>query len=171
MTGHTTECSTNWANPDLSWGKWIKCTCTFNVLLYYGFYSSKTHNRTEYSLTPVLTEFLKLFYSLHPDFLLKVSFLLTVCDFLSSVQMNERETSLYSQSLQCSAKYFSFDRVEEKRKTDQKSRVVLAPCKWESRTVLDSGFHAVDSGFQVLVRISLFVSRTWILDANRWWDS
>lgn len=68
----------------------MKCTGTFNVLLYYGFYSSKPHNRTEYSLTPVLTEFLKLFYSLHPaaDFLLKVSLLVTVCDFLSSVQMN-----------------------------------------------------------------------------------
>ena len=33
----------------------------------------------------------------------------------------------------------------------------------ESKTVLDSGFHAVDSRF--------FVSGTWVLDSNRQWDS
>ena len=37
----------------------------------------------------------------------------------------------------------------------------------ESKTVLDSGFHAIDSGFQVLkpVFVSL-VSGTWILDSR-----
>ena len=34
----------------------------------------------------------------------------------------------------------------------------------ESRTVLDSGFHTVDSGFEVW--IPLFVSGTWILNYN-----
>ena len=40
-----------------------------------------------------------------------------------------------------------------------------APDVRESKPVLDSGFHAVDSGFQLLDS-SLF-SRTWILDSNR----
>lgn len=53
-----------------------------------GFIVLKPISELEYILTPVLTEVLKLSYSLHSDFLLKVSFLLTVCDFLSSVQMN-----------------------------------------------------------------------------------
>ena len=44
----------------------------------------------------------------------------------------------------------------------------------ESKTVLDSGFHAVDSGFWVLDSgywITVFVSETWILDSNHQWDS
>ena len=44
-----------------------------------------------------------------------------------------------------------------------------APNVRESETVLDSRFHAVDSGFQVL-DIELFVRGTWIPDSNRWWD-
>ena len=35
--------------------------------------------------------------------------------------------------------------------------------------VLDSGFNAVDSGFQVLDS-RLFVSGTWIPDSKRFWD-
>ena len=40
----------------------------------------------------------------------------------------------------------------------------------ESKTVLDSGFHSMDVGFQVLD--SGFLGRgTWIPDPNRYWDS
>ena len=39
---------------------------------------------------------------------------------------------------------------------------MISPNVKESKTVLDSGFHAVDSGFQVL-DCTLFVSATWIL--------
>ena len=34
----------------------------------------------------------------------------------------------------------------------------------ESKTVLDSGFNAVDSGFRVLDSIVVFISGTWVLD-------
>ena len=37
----------------------------------------------------------------------------------------------------------------------------------ESKTVLDSGFHAMDSGFQI-VDFGAFVSGIWIPDSNRW---
>ena len=40
----------------------------------------------------------------------------------------------------------------------------------ESKTVLDSGFHAMDSGLQVLYS-GFFISGTWILHSNRQWDS
>ena len=40
----------------------------------------------------------------------------------------------------------------------------------ESKTVLDSRFHTVDSGLQVLDS-EFFVSGTLILDSNRLWDS
>ena len=40
----------------------------------------------------------------------------------------------------------------------------------ESKTVLDSGFHAMDSGFQI-VDFGAFVSGIWIPDSNRWRDS
>ena len=40
----------------------------------------------------------------------------------------------------------------------------------ESKTVCDSGFHAVDSRFQVLDS-RFFISGTWILDSNRQWNS
>ena len=40
----------------------------------------------------------------------------------------------------------------------------------ESKTVLDSGFHAVDSGFQVPM-LRVFVSGTWIPHSNLKWDS
>ena len=40
----------------------------------------------------------------------------------------------------------------------------------EAKTVLDSGFHAVNFGFQVL-ESSFFVRGTWISDFNRYWDS
>ena len=40
----------------------------------------------------------------------------------------------------------------------------------DPRTVLDSGFHAVNSRFQVLDS-RLRISRTWIQDCNRWWLS
>ena len=40
----------------------------------------------------------------------------------------------------------------------------------ESKTVLDSGFHAMDSGFQI-VDFEAFVSGIWIPDSNRWRDS
>ena len=46
--------------------------------------------------------------------------------------------------------------------------ITLSPDESESKSVLDSGFHAVDSGFQVL---DFFVSKIWILDSSRWWDS
>ena len=39
----------------------------------------------------------------------------------------------------------------------------------ESKTVLYSGFHTVDSRFQVL-NSGMFVSGTWIPDSNRLWD-
>ena len=40
----------------------------------------------------------------------------------------------------------------------------------DPRTVLDSGFHAVNSRFQVLDS-RLLISGTWIQDCNRWWLS
>ena len=40
----------------------------------------------------------------------------------------------------------------------------------ESKTVMDSRFHTVASGLQVMDS-EFFVSRTWILDSNRLWDS
>ena len=40
----------------------------------------------------------------------------------------------------------------------------------DPRTVLDSGFHAVNSRFQVLDS-RLLISGTWIQDCNRWWVS
>ena len=40
----------------------------------------------------------------------------------------------------------------------------------ESKTVVDSGFHALDSGFQV-PDSGFLVSGTWIPDSNRQWDS
>ena len=40
----------------------------------------------------------------------------------------------------------------------------ITPCK-ESKTVLDCGFHAVDSEFQVL-DFGLFDRGTWILDSS-----
>ena len=40
----------------------------------------------------------------------------------------------------------------------------------ESKTVLDSGFHAMDSRFQI-VDFRAFVSGIWIPDSNRWRDS
>ena len=54
-------------------------------------------------------------------------------------------------------------------KTERRFVTGAAPNVRESKTVLDSRFHAVDSGFQVL-DIELFVRGTWIPDANRWWD-
>ena len=48
----------------------------------------------------------------------------------------------------------------------------ISPHLRESKTVLDCGFHRVDSGFQVLKSgTPVFVSRTWILDSNRQCDS
>ena len=44
------------------------------------------------------------------------------------------------------------------------------PYKGRRKTVLDFGFHTVDSGFQVLDS-GYFVSGTLIPDSNRWWDS
>ena len=45
------------------------------------------------------------------------------------------------------------------------ARTQLSPKLRESKTVLDSGFHAVDYGFQVLDSV-LFARRTWILDSG-----
>ena len=41
----------------------------------------------------------------------------------------------------------------------------------QSKTVLESGLHAVDSGFQVLDSSLCQYSGTWIPDSNRWGDS
>ena len=45
----------------------------------------------------------------------------------------------------------------------------LSPHIRESRTVLDSGFHAVDSRYQY--PFPVFFSKSWILDFNRYRDS
>ena len=57
---------------------------------------------------------------------------------------------------------FWFPKVSLKR--------VFSPNVRESKTILDSGFHAVDSRFQAL-NFRYFVSGTGIPDFNRWWDS
>ena len=37
---------------------------------------------------------------------------------------------------------------------------------------MDSGFHAVDSGFRILItRFQSLSVELWILESNRWWDS
>ena len=41
-----------------------------------------------------------------------------------------------------------------------------SPHVWESKTVLDSGFHFVDSGFQVLYSTSSVEPGFWILDSG-----
>ena len=46
---------------------------------------------------------------------------------------------------------------------------VSSPHIRESRTVLDAGIQATDSGSQVM-DTGFFVSGTWILDSNRQWD-
>ena len=48
------------------------------------------------------------------------------------------------------------------------SEMILSPIRLvrESKTVVDSGFHALDSGFQVWDS-RFFVSGTWIPDSNR----
>ena len=51
---------------------------------------------------------------------------------------------------------------------EQLYTTAISPFVGQSKTILDSGFHAVDSGFQVL---DFFVSKIWILDSSRWWDS
>ena len=57
---------------------------------------------------------------------------------------------------------FWFPKVSLKR--------VFSPNVRESKTILDSGLHAVDSRFQAL-NFRYFVSGTGIPDFNRWWDS
>ena len=44
--------------------------------------------------------------------------------------------------------------------------VATSPRVKGSKTVLDSGFHAVDSGFQVLDSIPVFVSGNWIPECS-----
>ena len=46
----------------------------------------------------------------------------------------------------------------------------MSPSVRESKTFLDSGFHALDSWSQVL-DCEFFVRGTWIPDSNRYWDS
>ena len=64
--------------------------------------------------------------------------------------------------------------IEEIRvatKGDPKLSVLceFSPHVRESKAALDSGFHALDSGFQNW--ILEFVSGTWILDSNLYWNS
>ena len=53
-------------------------------------------------------------------------------------------------------------------KTETRFVTVFTRCKG-IQEILDSRFHAADSGLQVL-DIELFVRKTWIPDSNRWWD-